>query len=726
MSRGSIVYRTILLTVSKPINAGLEILFFTCLSFAMLGTYLGLTSPPLLIFLVVLSVGLLLLLWPKGESQLLSATRSTCARHKTMFLELCALVYIVCAALSLYARIEARNFRSNVMLVLLREQAVTSIWNVDLIACAAILISHLTGHHDICDRIHRRVLWFGKQLHRFNGGLCDAFFQVLQEPDLERQSVAQRTGILALPAPRATTLLKSKDQEISKHERRTTPKLVDCPGGLSVQERFRNLRSLSMSSDSYLFFHQEIRSMSAQLRWTDLRDRYVHRKPLMQDFLSLAASQARVSSIKAGEHEMTTIGPMLRTPPRSRRTSTKGYSPRLSLVVLDAVELKNALKPQGPRPSEHIQHLDVAAASQKSLIPTPVFQLPGTIETICVKALPDTGSTQNVIDKNLVQSIFPSIPIYRVDESIDKLLVAPDGQSITCIGIISLLWMFKGESQKHRQSFYVVENCSKGVIIGNGFLRQTETMSKHRHRLELTRPSNNTSPPGHLLSEGVNEARKEECLRQLVFGRINSTETLASLDTGCEANLMSDDCAKSLKLPILPLPTSEQHVKYADGRQGSMLGQVEVDWSFLDTPDKATKVVFYVLRTCIHPVIFGERFIFSEDPWFNHEAALSQSASETAMIGVVGLEKVGRLWSLFGGYKPDPKEEEKHREKKERKEKAVALLQAQLRAKSGPQTQQQAQTQPQAVTQNQQRAQTQPLAVPQPAVVALSNRPASP
>ena len=676
----------------------------------MLGTYLGLTSNPLAISLVSLSLGLLLLLWPKGEAQLFSATHSTSARYKTTFLELCALVYILCAALSLYARLQARSFRSSVML---REQAITSIWKVDLIACAAIVISHLTGHHDICDRIHRRVLWFGKQLHRFSGGLCDVFFQMLQEPDLERQSVGQGIGILRLPAPGVETLslATSKDQRTNKHQARIAPRLVDGPDGLNLQERFRYLRSLSMSPESYSFLHQELRSMSAQLRWTALRDRVYH-KPPMQDFFSLAASQARVGSIKAGKDEMTAIGPILQLPPSNRKASTRGHSPSLSSIVSDVIRLQSALNSQDSRPSERTQQLDVPLASQRNPITTPVFQLPGTIESICVKALPDTGSSQNVIDKNMVQSLFPSIPIHPVHEPIDKLLVAPDGQPIPCIGKIHLSWMFKDENEKHRRWFYVVENCSKGVIIGNGFLRQTETMSKHRRRLELTKPSDPNSPPGHLLSEGVHEARRDECLRQLVLGRINSADTYASLDTGCEANLMSIDFAKSLELPILPLHTSEQHVKYADGRRSSMLGQVEVDWSFFDTPDKAAKVIFYVLRTCIHPVIFGERFIFSEDPWFNHEAALSDGASETAMIGVVGLEKIRRFWGLLGGYKPDPQEEAKRRERKARKERAAAHLQAQLQVRSIPQPQQQ--------------AQTQPLAIPTPAVVATSNLPASP
>lgn len=667
----------------------------------MLGTCLGVTSPPVVISLVVLSLGLLLLLWPKGETRLFSATRSTCARYQTTFLELCALVYIMCAAISLFARFQARNFGSNCMLVLLGEQAITSIWKIDLIACAAIVVSHLTGHHDICDRIHRRVSWFGKQLQRFTGSLCDFLLQMVQEPDLERQSIGQCVGVLGFPA---------KCQGMKKRQGHTSSSLFDGSDQPTLQERLRYLRSLSMSPASYTIMHQELGSISAQLRWTAVRYRYIYNRLPIQDFFSLAAS--RVSSIKAGKEEMAAVGPMLQLPPRSRRTSTGGHSPSFSSVVTDAVKMKKALGSQDPPSPARTQQLDVPNASQSSTLPTPVFQLPGTIETICVKALPDTGSSQNVIDKNIVQSLFPSIPMEAVNESTDKLLVAPDGQPIPCIGKIFLSWIFKDESEKHHRWFYVVENCSNGVIIGNGFLRQTQTMSKHRHRLELTTPSDPNSPPPHLLSEGVNEARQDECLRQLVRGRVNNIKTVASLDTGCEANLMSTDYAKSLGLTILPLPTNEQHVRYADGRRDFMLGQVGVDWSFVDTPNKATKVIFYVLQKCIHPVIFGQRFIFFEDPWYNHATALTDSASEPVTIGVVALAKGRRLWGLLRGYKPDPQEEAQQREKKARNDRVDALLQTQQRAQAG--------------TQPQQQTQTQAPAVPQPAVVANSNQPASP
>lgn len=634
----------------KTSTARLEAAFFSSLSFTILTSYYGFTSPPFALSLVVLSFGLLLLLWPKGKTQLFSHARSTCARYKSNFLELCAVVYILCASVSLYERIRAGDFRSDIALMLLREQAITAMWKTDLTACAAIVIAHLTGHHDICDRIHQRILWFGKQIHLF----CT---EMLQEPDLESQFVKQGVGRHSIN-PVATSLPKRISAEKACCQSSTCSTIDAGLDRSSLQDQFRYLRSLSTSLDSYDFVQKELKSVGAQLRWSALRYRLGFQKRPLQDFHSLASSQARGGTVAGSKEHSKALGSiLLEASPRARRALHKARSPSFSSIVTKAMDNQgHGTQVHGNQPLQPFDtsdQLQEQFAGRSNLMSTPIFQLPGQIENFCIKALPDTGSSQNVIDEALVQTLFPSIPVHPVHESTDKPLIAPDGQPIPCIGKVRLSWIFKDEDERHKRWFYIVENCSKGVIIGNGFLRQTETMGKHRHRLELTKPSDPNSPPSHLGNEGVcKEAQQDQNLRQLVLGRINSTDTFASLDTGCEANLMSVDYANTLGLVILPLPTLKQRVKYADGRRGPMLGHVEVDWSFFDTPDKPTKVTFYVLHSCIHPVIFGERFIFSEDPWFNHEGSLSNVHASTAEIGVVGLEKMRRFWGLLGTYRP--------------------------------------------------------------------------
>ena len=128
---------------------------------------------------------------------------------QTIFLELCAMVYIACATLSLFARIRAKDYSSEVALILLRKQAITTIGKLDLAACLAILASHITGHHDICNRIHRRVLWLCWSLHKTAWGVCGICYEMLQEPfrDPEAQPNMAAVSLIDLSDPADSTAL---------------------------------------------------------------------------------------------------------------------------------------------------------------------------------------------------------------------------------------------------------------------------------------------------------------------------------------------------------------------------------------------------------------------------------------------------------------------------------------------------------------------------------------
>lgn len=110
---------------------------------------------------------------------------------------------------------------------------------------------------------------------------------------------------------------------------------------------------------------------------------------------------------------------------------------------------------------------------------------------------------------------------------------------------------------------------------------------------------------------------------------------------------MSAEFAASRGFDITPFPTDDQQVEFADGRKGSTDGLVDVNWSFSDTPEQITRVKCYVLPTCIHPIIFGGRFVFLENPWTGHAASLRLVPSITADTGVVGLEKTHGFWSFL-------------------------------------------------------------------------------
>ena len=639
-------------------TTALEAVFFISLSLTLLGSYYGLATPSFAIGQAVLSFALLLLLWPRGSAQLSFCTRSTYAKYKTIFLEFCALVYIACAALSLVARVRAKDYSSEVLLILLRKQAITTIGKLDLAACLAILASHTTGHHDICNRIHRRVLWLCWSLHKAAQRFCAICYEMLQEPssDLEAQpniaavsliDLTDPADSLTLPIPLKATPSSSMAMGSLQIQEYADVEEMDDADASKLRERLHLRRTLSSRTNPYPFMHQELRSIGARLRWSNLR--YLlgfQKRPLQDVFLFVSSTSSEHHDIETGQK--ISIDPQIQLSPRKPRQS-KGQNRNLRSVVVEMINRKNIGNHQ-PHPFDSIEHRHVRKFDGKEgvsdTVSPPVFQLPGTIQNMCVKALPDTGSSQNIIDKSLVQGLSPSVDIGSLD-AVDKHLEAPDQEPIPCIGKVRLPWRFNNEEEQYEEWFHVVKDCSKGVILGNGFLQHTETMNKNRQRLEITEPSDPNPLPGNL----VNETQQDDCLRELTRGSINGMEVFASLDTGSQANLISVNCAEDLGLEIRPLPTGQEQLKFANGRQVPLLGQVDVQWSFCDTPTEDVNVTLYVLRNCIHPVIFGDRFVYFQDPWVKHSSSLSQVPLETPNIGVVGLASKRRFWG-FGTSKP--------------------------------------------------------------------------
>ena len=552
----------------------------------------------------------------------------------------------------------AKDYSSEVLLILLKKQAITTIGKLDLAACIAILASHITGNHDICNRIHRRVLWLCWSLHKAAQQFCGICYEMLQEPsrDLEAQPNIAAVSLidltdpadgLTLPTPLKATTSSSVAMRSLQIQEGADVEEMDDADASKLRERLHLRRTLSSRTNPYPFMHQELRSIGARLRWSNLRYLLGFQKRPLQDVLLFVSSTLNGSrDIETGQ--MVSIDPQIQLSPRKPRLS-KGQNRTLRSVVVEMIDRKNIGNHQ-PHPFDSTEHSHVKTFDGKEgvsdTVSPPVFQLPGTIQNMCVKALPDTGSSRNIIDKSLVQGSSPFVDIGSLDAA-DKHLEAPDQEPIPCIGKVRLPWRFNNEEKQYEEWFHVVEDCSKGVILGNGFLQRTETMNKNRHRLEITKPSD----PNPLLGNLVNETQQDDCLRQLTRGSINGMEISASLDTGSQANLISAECAENLGLDIRPLPTGQEQLKFANGRRVSLLGQVDIKWSFCDTPTEDVNVTLYVLRKCIHPVIFGDRFVYFQDPWAKHFSSLSQVPLETANIGVVGLERKRRFW-IFGTSKP--------------------------------------------------------------------------
>ena len=518
----------------------------------------------------------------------------------------------------------------------------------ELIASAAVVFSYIMGHQDFYLRVWRRICWLFRCLRNVGDLFVLILRCMLQEipSDLECQS---RNGKAFHFNFGTTCEGHSLMQEISSTQKESIEYQSHSAENEVVEVRSqaqceRVLRQLRRPPSTFNLVQEELRSIGARVRWSAVRYALFPKlqKTPFQDLSLLVAVQGQSFPTMDGNEHLHSSQPLYQVSRRPRSRSSHSSAPTMTSVVMDIVNQNNSLGISQLHPLQTGEQLRQPSTQKRRKTSQPYIQLPGTVNDYYVDALPDTGSSQNVIDATFVSNFGPSVEVHPLSDEHDKPLRAPDGEPIPCEGKIYLPWQFDGEPEAYERWFYVISGCSHDVIIGNGLLRDTETMEKHQHRLKITEPSNPDSLPGNL----VCEAQEMDRLRQVVKGKANGGGMAASLDTGCEANLISLQYAQFLDLSITELPTDKQVVTFADGRKGYTLGLVEVDWSFDDTPEISTVVKCYVLPKCIHPIIFGARFVVKENPWSKHKQALDvYTLPDAGDAGVVDLKKT--LFSPF-------------------------------------------------------------------------------
>ncbi|KAL8790050.1 MAG: hypothetical protein Q9195_006552 [Heterodermia aff. obscurata] len=644
----------------------LEATFFAGIVFTGIACYYGRASFLFVLFATIQSVfltGLLLWLWPSGQPRRFHATRSACTKHKVLFVEFCVFVHLICACLSLLGRLHAARFVP-VTQSWLPALTLSTIMVLELIASLAVVLAHATGHHDFCVRVKWRIIWLGRGLRSIICLIGNVFHCMLQEvqPDLEGQSRGNKV-VTIWPSTKNLTakpVQEEKSKGIEPQEKHGDAPDSETEGvnRLSQQKDIEHLGPIRRAPSTYDMIHQELRSIGARLRWSAVR--YVMfpklQKTPFQDLSLLVAVHPQAYSGSGHLHQSQPLYQLSGRP----RINTSHSSPQsMTSVVTNIIDQNNALGISQFQPLEYGEQLRPR--------PRPFIQLPGVIQNVRVEALPDTGSSQNVINASFLEHLNPAACV--ISSNSDKPLRAPDEELIPCEGKVYLPWAFENESETWHQWFYVVRDCSYDVIIGNGFLRETETMEKHQDRLKITEPSDPDSLPGNLVSE----AQELDRLRQVVVGKVNGERMTASLDTGCEANLMSQDCARTLDLEPTLLPTEKRVVTFANGRTGTTLGWVEVQWSFADTPDIQTKVKCYVLPKCIHSIIFGARFAVLEKPWEKHTQALKmETLDDAGDAGVVDLKK--NILDRFIKPKENPQAAAQQKLKDEKHDRLEGLL----------------------------------------------------
>ncbi len=158
----------------------------------------------------------------------------------------------------------------------------------------------------------------------------------------------------------------------------------------------------------------------------------------------------------------------------------------------------------------------------------------------------------------------------------------------------------------------MLPRCTYSLILGNGFLRATETITKFRHRLTkcLFSVIGNVS---HFDFLGETYQRLEGTVADL-------HQVFAIPDTGADRNVMSLQYAIDNGLEIKTEPENRGYLQFADGSFDETVGQVHTFWTFAS--GQRIPVTFEILRYCCSDVIIGEEILTEHDVFEKHAGSI--------------------------------------------------------------------------------------------------------
>lgn len=195
----------------------------------------------------------------------------------------------------------------------------------------------------------------------------------------------------------------------------------------------------------------------------------------------------------------------------------------------------------------------------------------------------------------------------------------------------------------------VFSHCIYDLILGNGFLTATETMSKYRHRLtQFFFSMGKKLSAFAFLGEGC---------QRLEGTLANVHDVLAVPDTGAERNVMSLQFVIDDFLYLAKGPEHRKWLQFADGSCEQTVGQVNTYWTF--ATGERIPVTFEVLEECCFDVIIGEEICTQHNVFEDHGSSLIMLDSSLDSYELAPFDFIGG-WERFLGLKKGRKPEHEH------------------------------------------------------------------
>lgn len=159
---------------------------------------------------------------------------------------------------------------------------------------------------------------------------------------------------------------------------------------------------------------------------------------------------------------------------------------------------------------------------------------------------------------------------------------------------------------------HVLPNCIYDLILGNGFLKTTETLSRYRHRL--------TECFFTVLSKFAHFGYLGDESQRLHGTLADEYDVLAIPDTGAERNVMDLEYAIKMGFEIEKNENYREYLQFADGTVQETAGRVTTFWTF--DSREIIPISFEVLEGCCSDIVIGEDILRNHNVFEDHASSI--------------------------------------------------------------------------------------------------------
>lgn len=282
-------------------------------------------------------------------------------------------------------------------------------------------------------------------------------------------------------------------------------------------------------------------------------------------------------------------------------------------------------------------HIEELVASQKMVLPI-------TIHGLTINSRADSGSEDNIIRRDLISRL--NLGIENALEYRKKFCIA-NGKSVRALGRVCMKYGFaKDPSIEMCCTFYVFSQLISPIIMGMAFLDETETVTKHRYRLQ-PRLFRLLAGPPQLCS--LNNPR----CRLLCI--VNSLPGLANADTGSDMDLMSSSYVRRRGFVMTEVDLECSTIEFADATTALIVGKVDMPIVIGGDEEHQTLNIFYVLEELTCDVLLSEEYLFETNAFERYSHAFSYEDCDDDAVDVNAIMWVNtkenhfsRIWNRRG------------------------------------------------------------------------------